>query len=448
MTKSPSDKNLHITTIGCQMNVYDSTRLAGLLAESGYRQVEDLKAADLIILNTCSVRRLAEQKVRSFLGSLKELKKSNPRLVIGVGGCVAQQEGSKLLKHIPHLDFVFGTDVLERVPELVADASSGRRRSLTPLGEAQDRPRPFLPVRPGIKALVTIMQGCDNFCSYCVVPYLRGRERSRPADDILQEVAALADAGVREVNLLGQNVNSYRDLGSGLDFASLLEQVAASKGLWRVRFTTSHPKDLSPKLIEAMADIPQVMESIHLPVQSGSDRILKAMKRGYSRAQYLQRVDDLKKRVPRVALGSDMIIGFPGEDEKDFAESLSILQAVGYDYLYSFKYSDRPFTKASRLEGKLPEAVKTERLTRLQALQREISVAQHQKLVGQVEEVLVEGPAKKGEGLMTGRSRTGRAVNFAGPPDLAGALVKVMISEGHVNSLKGRLLPPAKGETP
>jgi len=441
-------KNLHITTFGCQMNVYDSERLAGLLSAQGYRRVEDIKSADLIILNTCSVRQRAEHKVYSFLGGLKELKKNKPWLLIGVGGCVAQQEGKKLLEDIPHLDFVFGTGVLERVPELLAQAAAGRRRALTTLHGAQAMPRSLLPLRPGLKALVTVMQGCDNFCAYCVVPYLRGRERSRPAEEVTQEAAALAEAGVKEVALLGQNVNSYHDPATGLDFPGLLAKVAEVSGILRIRFTTSHPKDLSPGLMEAMSGIPQVMEEMHLPVQAGSDRVLKAMNRGYSRAQYLHKVAELKKRVPSVALGSDLIVGFPGESEEDFQQSLSILQAVRYDYLYSFKYSDRPFTKASRLAGKLPDAVKAERLVRLQALQREQSLALHRELVGQVEEVLVEGPAKKGEGLMTGRSRAGRAVNFPGPPDLAGSLVKVIIKEGRVNSLRGRLWPPAEGEEP
>jgi tRNA-2-methylthio-N6-dimethylallyladenosine synthase len=428
--------------------VYDSERLAGLLSAQGYCRVEDIKSADLIILNTCSVRQRAEHKVYSFLGSLKEFKKDKPRLLIGVGGCVAQQEGKRLLEDIPHLDFVFGTGVLEKVPELLAEAAAGRRRALTPLHGAQVVPRSLLPLRPGLKALVTVMQGCDNFCAYCVVPYLRGRERSRPAEEVTQEAAALAGAGVKEVALLGQNVNSYHDPATGLDFPGLLAKVAEVSGILRIRFTTSHPKDLSPGLIEAMAGIPQVMEELHLPVQAGSDRVLKAMNRGYSRAQYLDKVAELKKRVPSVALGSDLIVGFPGESEEDFQQSLSILQAVRYDYLYSFKYSDRPFTKASRLAGKLPDAVKAERLGRLQALQRELSLALHRELVGQVEEVLVEGPAKKGEGLMTGRSRAGRAVNFPGPLDLAGSLVKVIIKEGRVNSLRGRLWPPAEGEEP
>jgi len=446
MSKADPCKNLHITTFGCQMNVYDSERLAGLLSAQGYRRVEDINSADLIILNTCSVRQRAEHKVYSFLGGLKELKKDKPRLLIGVGGCVAQQEGKRLLEDIPHLDFVFGTRVLERVPELLADAAAGRRRALTPLEEVQSVPGPLLLARPGLKSLVTVMHGCNNFCAYCVVPYVRGRERSRPAEDVLQEVAALAEAGAKEVTLLGQNVNSYRDPATGLDFPGLLARVAELESVLRIRFTTSHPKDLSPGLMEAMAGIPHVMEELHLPVQAGSDRVLKAMNRGYTRAQYLGKVAELKKRVPSVALGSDMIVGFPGETEEDFQQSLSILRAVGYDYLYSFKYSDRPFTKASRLADKLPDTVKAERLGRLQALQREISLALHKELVGQVEEVLVEGPAKKGEGLMTGRSRAGRAVNFPGPLDLTGRLVKVIIKEGHVNSLKGRLWPPDEGE--
>jgi tRNA-2-methylthio-N6-dimethylallyladenosine synthase len=437
-------KNVHIATFGCQMNAYDSERMAGLLAEMGYGQVDRPDAADLIVLNTCSVRQRAEQKVYSFVGELKRLKAANPDLLIGVGGCVAQQEGDSLLKRLPHLDFVFGTGALERLPELVAEAAQGRRLALTDQ-QIQPSPQLIVPARPGLKALVTVMTGCDNFCSYCVVPHVRGRERSRPAREVVAEARALAEAGVREVTLLGQNVNSYRDPDSGLDFAGLLERVAEVRGLWRIRFTTSHPKDLSPRLMEALAGLDKVMEQLHLPAQAGSDRILKAMNRGYTRAAYLERVAELRARVPGVALGGDIIAGFPGESEADFDQTLRLLQEVRYDFLYSFKYSDRPFTRAGRLRGKLDEKVKSERLVRLQALQREIGLAEHRALEGRVKEVLVEGPAKKGQGLMSGRSRAGRVVNFPGGPELAGRLVKVRITQGRENSLLGELVPAGQG---
>jgi tRNA-2-methylthio-N6-dimethylallyladenosine synthase len=272
-----------------------------------------------------------------------------------------------------------------------------------------------------------------------VVPYLRGRERSRPAGAVVEEVAGLVEAGAREVTLLGQNVNSYQDPDTGTDFPGLLQKLSDVGGLWRLRFTTNHPKDLSPGLIEAMAGLPKVMEQIHLPAQSGSDAVLKAMRRGYTRSQYLARVDQLRKRVPGVALGGDMIVGFPGETQPDFGDSLSLLVAVRYDFLYSFKYSDRPFTLARRLPQKVSGEVKDRRLRELQAEQQKISLALHQELVGQEVEVLVEGPAKKGDGLVTGRCRAGRAVNFTGGPDLKGRLVMVEVTEGRVNSLMGRL---------
>lgn len=439
MISPHSEKRVLITTFGCQMNEYDSSRMAGLLAEMGYAAAEEPEQADLILLNTCSVREHAAHKVYSYVGALKGLKQKRPELIIGVGGCLAQQEGQRLLDHIPHLDLVFGTDAIERLPELIDQASRGQRRSFTPRPQRAEIPALKPAPAQRLKAMVTVMQGCDNFCSYCVVPYVRGRERSRPASEVLEEVAAQTEAGVREVTLLGQNVNSYLDAHSGLDFPGLLAKAAQVPGLWRLRFTTSHPKDLSPRLIEVMASEDKLMEQLHLPVQSGSDRMLKAMRRGYSRAEYLAKVADVRAQLPGVALGSDFIVGFPGESDEDFVESLSLLDEVGYDFLFSFKYSDRPYTKALKLKDKLPDHVKAERLEALQSRQREISLALHQDMKGQVVEVLVEGPAKKGQGQLTGRCRTGQAVNFAGAPDLKGSLVQVRVTEGLVHSLKGRL---------
>jgi len=434
-------KKVCLRTFGCQMNAYDSKRMAGMLAEMGYAQVTEPEAADLIVLNTCSVRRLAEEKVYSYVGELKRLKLEKPWLLIGVGGCVAQQEGDKLLRRLPHLDFVFGPDALNRLPELVTQAAKGKRQALTKLGPPSAPAAIIVPAEPGLRAMVTVMTGCDNFCSYCVVPYVRGRERTRPAGEVLEEVAALVAAGAREITLLGQNVNSYRDPDGGLDFAGLLGRVNDVPELWRIRFTTSHPKDLSPSLIEAMAGLEKVMEQMHLPAQSGSNRMLKAMNRGYTRERYLEQVNLLRQKVPSVALGSDIIVGFPGETRQDFEESLSLLREVRYDFLYSFKYSDRPFTKAGRLKKKMEEEVKSERLVELQALQREIGLAEHQAQAGKLEEVLVEGPARHGEGLMSGRTRAGRVVNFPGTPELAESLVMVRITEGRENSLAGELLP-------
>lgn len=441
--EAPNGKLVHITTFGCQMNEYDSARMLGILAELGYAPTESPETADLVLLNTCSVREKAQHKVYSFVGALQEVKRQRPGMLIGVGGCVAQQEGRQLLKDIPHLDLVFGTGVLERLPELIAEAASGRRVACTDLDPGPLAPRRLVPATPGLKAMVTVMQGCDNFCSYCVVPHVRGREKSRAAAQVVEEVAALAAAGVREVTLLGQNVNSYRDPESGADFAALLAMVAETPELWRVRFTTSHPKDLSPRLVEALAGIDKVMDQLHLPAQSGSDRILKAMRRGYTRAQYLALVEDLRRRAPDLALGGDIIVGFPGETEADFQASLELIEAAGYDFLFSFKYSDRPFTKARDLPGKIAEAEKSRRLARLQERQHAISLALHQAQVGRREEVLVEGPAKRGAGLLTGRTRANRAVNFPGPPELAGRLAWVRVEQGLVNSLRGKLVDPA-----
>lgn len=440
MQQQHPSRGLYIATFGCQMNVYDSDRMAGLLAPLGYDQVADPEEADLILLNTCSVRRTAEHKVYSYLGQLKELKERRDGLVIGLGGCMAQQEGQRLLDQIPHLDLVFGTGAIDRLPELIAEATAGRRRAVTDMdGPAENSPQ-LIPPHPGIKAHLTVMRGCDNFCAYCVVPHTRGREHSRPAEEVAAEAAALRAAGVREITLLGQNVNSYADPG-GRDFADLLALVVETPGLWRLRFVTSHPKDLSPRLVEAVASQPLVMEQVHLPAQSGSDRILKAMNRRYTRQQYLDKVALLRGRIKGLALGGDIIVGFPGESPADFADTMSLLEQVRYDFLFSFKYSDRPLTRAAKMNGKVGESVKARRLAELQERQREICLEINRSLEGGVQEVLVEGPARRGQGMVAGRARSGRTVNFLASPDLAGRLVRVRITEGRVNSLVGELLP-------
>jgi tRNA-2-methylthio-N6-dimethylallyladenosine synthase len=431
-------KRLFIATFGCQMNEYDSARMAAALAPAGYAPAASAEEADLILVNTCSVRELAAHKVYSLVGSLKPLKERRPGLRIGVGGCLAQQEGKRLLQRMPHLDLVFGTEAIESLPELVDEAVRGRRLAHTPRPGRKASLKPLAPARPGLRAMVTVMQGCNNFCSYCVVPHVRGPERSRPGAEVLEEAAGLAATGTREITLLGQNVNSYRDAERGWDFSRLLEAVAAVPGVWRVRFTTSHPKDLSPRLLEVMAGVPEVMEQLHLPAQSGSDRMLKAMNRGYTAAHYLELAQRYRRQVPGGALGGDLIAGFPGETDEDHQASLEILRRLDYDFLFSFKYSDRPLAKARRLGGKLSEEVKRRRLNELQALQSEITARHHRDLVGSQTEVLAEGPAKRGPGMLTGRDRAGRAVNFPGPPELAGHLVEVLITEGLVNSLRGR----------
>ena len=442
-THAQNKPKLHLATFGCQMNAYDSDRLAGLMATQGYELTASAGDADLILVNTCSVRQKAEEKVYSLLGSYRSRKDKKPGLVIGVGGCVAQQVGEAFLRRVPHLDFVFGPGALGDVPELVEDAKRGKRRVLVPEQKGFGGvPADILPP-PRLKAQVTIMQGCDNFCSYCVVPYVRGRERSRPVQSVLDEVRALVENGSREVLLLGQNVNSYRDPDAGTGFADLLQKACGIDGLWRIRFATSHPKDLSHDLIEAVATLPKVMKNLHLPPQSGSDRILKAMNRRYTRADYLARVAELKARAPQIALGGDVIVGFPGETPDDFKETLSLLGEVGYDYLYSFKYSDRPFAKAARLQDKVPEPEIDRRLEELQTLQRSMQLKLHQKAIGETVLVLAEGRAKKGPGLITGRDECGRAVNFPGGPELVGRLVRVTIEQARINSLMGRMADPA-----
>lgn len=441
---TPNDDNqarplrAHIATFGCQMNEYDSARMAQMLAELGYAPEPDPNQADLVIFNTCSVRDKAEQKLYSALGPYARIKRQRP-VIVGVAGCVAQQEGKRLLSRMAQVDFVLGTARLDLLPELVLDAAKGRRRAELSL-KNQDDPGPIvLPQRVGLSANVTVMRGCDNFCSYCVVPYVRGRERSRPAEQVLEEAAALVAKGAREIVLLGQNVDSYRDPDQGLGFADLLRRVARVEGLWRLRFLTSHPKDLSPELIAALAEEPKVMEQVHLPMQSGDDEILAAMNRGYDSRQYLAKVEALRRAAPGVVLGGDIIVGFPGESEAAFQRTLEVVGQVGYDTLFCFIYSDRPFTKASRMAGKIDQQTKTRRVNELLELHRAQTRARNQARVGGEEEVLVEGPAKKGPGMLSGRGRGGLAVNFPGEPELIGTIQRVLITQGLTNSLKGRL---------
>ena len=431
-------KKVHIATFGCQMNVDDSERMAAALSEKGYAETDRPQGADLIIINTCSVRAKAEDKACSFLGRLKKLKKADPGLRIALAGCLAQQEGKKLLGRFPHLDLVVGTGAINRIVELI---EAGVRRADTGLGLELPRhlPRPQdLPqAPPQVRSQTTIMQGCDNFCSYCVVPYLRGRERSRPPGEILAEVEAKVASGVREVNLLGQNVNSYRH--GEWDFVRLLEAVAGLPGLPRLRFTTSHPKDMTPELIAALGRIENLCPYLHLPFQSGSDRILKKMNRGYTREHYLGLVEALRGSRPGLALSSDCIVGFPGETEEDFGETMDLIERVRFQGLFSFRYSDRPGTAAARLKNKVPLEVAARRLNHLQARQREITAAHYAGLVGGEVELLVEGPAKRG-GMMTGRTGTNIVVNFRGSGPAPGDLVRVFIERAGTNSLRGRLI--------
>jgi tRNA-2-methylthio-N6-dimethylallyladenosine synthase len=438
-------KRLYLQTYGCQMNQYDSERIARLMNQAGYLATERPEDADLILLNTCSVREKAEQKVYSALGRWRELKEKNPGLILGVGGCVAQQEGETLLRRAPYLDLVFGTQNIHKLGEMIRQAEALGDRPVEiafyrdPAYMEDPQARPTI---QGAKAYVTIMQGCNKVCSFCIVPYVRGRELSRPSGAIIREVQSLAAEGVKEVMLLGQNVNSYGKTAAGeLSFPELLERINRIRGLERIRFTTSHPEDLSPELIEAYGTLDKLCEHLHLPVQSGSDAVLQRMRRGYTRDEYLDRIGRLRERRPGVALSTDIIVGFPGETEEEFASTLEILQEVGYDDIYAFGYSPRPHTAAKKMYADdVAEDVKKERLEKVLEIQRKISRRKNRERVGSVEEILVEGGAKLGRGQMMGRTRTNRIVNFVGPEELCGKLAKVRIAAAGANSLLGDLI--------
>ena len=430
-------KKVYIKTFGCQMNVADSEQMALLLAED-FAPTERMEEADLYLINTCAIRRKAEEKVRSLLGSLQAVKQRHPRMLIGVGGCVAQQEGERLLAAAPHLDLVFGTHGIYRLPEMVRRAAGGQR--VVDIDLTRGFPtQPRRHWRPGaVKTLVTIMQGCDNFCTFCVVPYVRGREYSRPPHEIVAEVADFLNVGGKEVTLLGQNVNSYgRGLPEEVTFPELLRRIDALDGLSRLRFATSHPRDLSPELTAAFGELPSLCEHLHLPVQSGSDRILKAMNRGYTRKEYLQKVTELRRVCPEISLSTDIIVGFPGETEADFQDTIELVKEAAYDQAFSFKYSPRPQTKAATLPDRVPGEVQAERLTRLQNLLNELTLKAHQRLLGQTAEVLVDGTSKRSPDELSGMLRTNQVVNFPGPRELLGRMLKVKITEAHPHSLKG-----------
>jgi len=434
-------KKVHILTYGCQMNVSDSEKIGSVLRGIGYEPAAGIDDADLVILNTCSVRSKAEEKIYGILFTMKGKLKRKPDLLIGVGGCVAQQEGERLLQKVPHLNFVFGTHNLHLLPQMVREAEAGRRVAET--GFIDDDNRLDLFPRSaegsGITRLVTIMQGCDNFCSYCIVPYVRGREVSRRSVDILEEIRRAADSGCREVTLLGQNVNSYgvKD-DDAADFASLLRGVASISGIQRIRFMTSHPKDMSDRLIDCFADLEKLCAHIHLPIQSGSDRVLSMMNRGYTRADYLQMVAKLRTVRPDILFTSDIIVGFPGESEEDFQQSLSLMQDVCYSDSYSFVYSPRPETKAALLPDSTGSEEKVERFNRLLALQKRLTIEVQSHMVGRQLEVLVEGAGKK-EGQMYGRTSGNRVVNFSADAGLAGTMQRPLIIRNFQNSLLGEL---------
>lgn len=438
-------KSFYLETFGCQMNVVDSERIVATLQGLGYQQVDTSEASDLILLNTCSVRDKAERKVYGHLNRFKALKEGNPRLIIGVGGCVAQQEGEKILKKLPFVDLVFGTHNVHRLAEMVADVAARRGQQVaTEFLDRETRLRLF-PRRAagsGIARFVTVMQGCDNFCTYCVVPLVRGREISRPCEEVLDEVRALAGQGVKEITLIGQNVNSYnRQEGLTPDFAGLLQQVHAVGGIERIRFVTSHPRDLSDSLIDSFASLEKLCPQLHLPVQSGSDRILTAMNRGYTVSEYLRKVERLRAVRPEIRLSSDVIVGFPGESQEDVEASLQLVREVGYADIYLFLYSPRPGTAASALADETPVAVKQARFEAILAVQKENSQRIWGGDVGQVLPVLVEGPSRRNsEESLFGRSPWNRIVNFRGDPRLIGSIVPVRIVRNNTNSQFATLL--------
>ena len=440
-----SAKKLYIKTFGCQMNEYDSDKMADLLnAKKGLELTQNPEEADVILLNTCSIREKAQEKVFSDLGRMNLLKKKNPNLVIGVGGCVASQEGATIIRRAPYVDVVFGPQTLHRLPELIDQKQATGRSQVDVSFPEIEKFDNLPPARvDGPSAFVSIMEGCSKYCSYCVVPYTRGEEISRPFEDVLVEVADLADQGVKEVNLLGQNVNAYRGLmdnGEIADFAMLLEYVHEIPGIERIRYTTSHPKEMTKRLIEAHAKLPKLVPFLHLPIQAGSDRVLAAMKRGYTTLEFKSVVRKLYAARPGLTLSSDFIVGFPGETEEDFEATMKLIEDLNFDTSFSFIYSRRPGTPAADLHDDTPYDVKLKRLQRLQAQINKQAKAISEKMVGTIQKVLVEGKSRRDSEELSGRTENNRIVNFAGSDRLIGQMVDIQITEVYTNSLRGAIV--------
>jgi tRNA-2-methylthio-N6-dimethylallyladenosine synthase len=441
---APARGKLYIKTHGCQMNEYDSAKMADVLAAAeGLELTDNPEEADVVLVNTCSIREKAQEKVFSQLGRWKALKKDGKPVLIGVGGCVASQEGEAIVKRAPYVDLVFGPQTLHRLPELIRERrQSGRPQVDISFPEIEKFDRLPEPRAEGPSAFVSIMEGCSKYCSFCVVPYTRGEEVSRPFEDVLVEVAQLAAQGVREINLLGQNVNAYRGpYGEGdiADLGLLIRTIAEIEGVGRIRFTTSHPLEFSDSLIEAYRDVPQLANYLHLPVQAGSDRILAAMKRGYTTLEFKQKIRKLRAVRPDISISSDFIVGFPGETDADFDKTMKLVEDVGFDQSFSFIYSRRPGTPAADLEDDTPDATKHARLERLQAHINAHSASISEQMVGSVQSVLVEGPSRKNPNEMTGKTENMRSVNFPGHARLVGQFVDVVITEALSNSLRGRI---------
>lgn len=439
LTPNPGARKVYIQTFGCQMNEVDTEKMSALLQRDGYVRTETPDEAELVLINTCSIREKAEHKLYSTLGRLRERKD----ITIGVTGCVAQQEGQALLKKFPFVDLVMGPDAIPRVGELVEKARESRVLDVD-FFEGQEYPFVSdLPEEVGarVSAFVTIQKGCDNKCTFCIVPTTRGVERSRSADDIIAEVRALVETGVREVTLLGQNVNSYglKDPG-GVPFARLITRINDEvEGLERIRFTTSHPRDFGDDLIEAYATLPKLVPYLHLPVQSGSNRVLKRMKRYYKREDFLAKMETLLARVPNLAISTDFIVGFPGETDEDFEQTLTLMRQMRFDFSYSFMYSPRPGTPALKLDDDVPMMVKKERLQVLQELQRQHSQERFEAMIGTVQPILVEGASRNNAEELSGKTPCNKTVNFAGRPRMIGHIIPVRIVKANANSLRGEL---------
>ncbi|MDD3840337.1 MAG: tRNA (N6-isopentenyl adenosine(37)-C2)-methylthiotransferase MiaB [Clostridia bacterium] len=441
---SQKDLKYFIKTWGCQMNEHDSEKIEGMLEHMGYMPAPDEKHADIVVFNTCCVRENAELKVYGHIGALKHLKRRNPDMIICVCGCMTQQKqiSEYIKKTYPFVDIVIGTHNTHILPELVQKVLKNQ----SPIVSVWDKESGIVERMPvkrekGVKAWVTVMYGCDNFCTYCIVPYVRGRERSRRIEDITEEIKLLGQQGYKEITLLGQNVNSYgKDLGGKVDFADLLYQVDKIEQIERIRFITSHPKDLSDRLIYAMRDCDKVCEQLHLPIQSGSSAILKKMNRRYTKEQYLELVDKVRKEIPGVAISTDIIVGFPGETDQDFNETIDVIKRVKYDSAFTFIYSKRSGTPAAKMQNQIDEDTKHERLYRLIEVQTKISQQINQKLLGSTVEVLVEQVSKKNQHKVTGRTRTGKIVNFQGEKDLIGKLIKVKITNVLAHWLEGNVV--------
>lgn len=438
-------KKLFIRTYGCQMNDYDSEKMADILAASHNLELTDIEAeADVLLLNTCSIREKAQERVFHQLGRWRPFKERNEQVLIAVGGCVASQEGKVIRQRAPYVDVVFGPQTLHRLPKMLDEAKTKKKLvmdiSFPEIEKFDNLPEPRA---EGPKAFVSVMEGCSKYCTFCVVPYTRGEEVSRPVDDVLAEISSLASQGVREVNLLGQNVNAYAgDMvdGDTADFALLLHYVAAIEGIDRIRYTTSHPKEFSESLIQAYEDIPELVDHLHLPVQSGSNTVLARMKRGHEIAEYTDKLARLKKIRPNMSFSSDFIIGFPQETDDEFEQTMQLIEQVGFDHSFSFIFSARPGTPAADMSDDVDIAVKKQRLERLQALVNKQTEDLSELMVGTVQRVLVEGESKKNSLQITGRTENNRVVNFAGPSRLGGQFVDVLITEALRNSLRGRMV--------